>query len=471
VNHELQARVAREAAGLAPAVDADEDVVASGLEVLHGGDDKPSPLEIPAEAALTDYVAFALQRNPSIHRAVRALQALGYRVPQVASLEDPMLTLLPPTGDMTETAAGVMDAQLGLSQVIPFPGRLTRRSRISEQEVRMALATLGEVRIRTAANVARAYYEYYVASVSIDITRESETLLTQIRDVASARYRTGPARQADVLRAEVELYALTNDLITLEQKRLTARARLNSLLNRPVEAALPQPVPFELQVVDWKLEDALDRVSASNPQLQRLREQVKRDLEAIRLARLDYFPDLRIGFSYTFIGSGISPVSNGNDNWSLPLGINLPIWWQRLRAGVLEANARTLSSVAEFEEARNAIFLDLQDTIVKIDTQYRRAVLFRDLLIPRARQTVEVSTAAYQAGALDFTALIENWRNWFNFSLAYHDALATLEQRFADLQQLMGMSVPRRPPPRPLDAGAHDGMAASFAPSDGGDDR
>jgi outer membrane protein TolC len=339
----------------------------------------------------------------------------------------------------------MMDGLIGISQKLPFPGRLSRRGKISEQEVRMAFATLADVRIRTVSDVAKAYYDYYLADVSIDITRESEQLLRQIREVAAARYRTGNATQQDVLRAEVELYSLTNDLITLEQRRATAQARLNVLMNRPVASPLPPPHAFVLDTVEWKLPAALDQATEANPQLARLREQVKRDLEATRLARLEYFPDLRVGFSYTFIGSGISPVASGNDNWSLPFGLNLPIWWQRIRAGVLESNARTLSSVAQFEDMRNMIFFALQDTLVKIDTQYRQAVLFRDLLVPRAVQTVEVSTAGYRAGNLEFTALVDNWRNWLKFSLAYHQALAGLEQRFADLQQLIGTRVPRHP--------------------------
>jgi outer membrane protein TolC len=63
--------------------------------------------------------------------------------------------------------------------------------------------------------------------------------------------------------------------------------------------------------------------------------------------------------------------------------------------------------------------------------------------VPRAWQAVEVSTSAYQAGSLDFTTLIDNWRKWLDSSLAYDRALAGLEQRFADLQQLIGVRVPR----------------------------
>lgn len=445
VNHELQARVAQEAFALAPSVEDDEAVASAGAKIVEGRSEQGEDFELSDDAGFEAYVAAALTRNPAVHQAIRNVQVLGYRVPQVTSLEDPMITLIPPTGDMTETAAGMMDGLIGISQKLPFPGRLSRRGKITEQEVRMAFATLADVRIRTVSEVAKAYYDYYLADVSIAITRESEQFLNQIREVASARYRAGSATQQDVLRAEVELYALTNNLITLEQRRATAQARLNVLMNRPVEASLPAPQAFPLDSVEWKLPAALDRAVEANPQLVRMREQIERDLETIKLARLEYFPDLRVGFSYTFIGSGLSPVATGDDNWSLPFGLNLPIWWQRIRAGILEANARTLSSVAQFEDMRNMIFFALQDTLVKIDTQYRQAILFRDLIVPRAVQTVEVSTASYRAGDLEFTALVDNWRNWLEFSLAYHQALAGLEQRFADLQQLIGARVPRHP--------------------------
>lgn len=443
INVAFQKEIAEEARRLSPAVTDDEAVVQIATAVAETGQPASEPLPLPADAGLEDYIRVALHDSASIRRAIRQVQALGYKVPQVTSLEDPMINLIPPTGDMTQTAAGMMEGAVGISQKIPFPGKLTARGRIVERSVRMALDVLADIRITTVARVQRAYYSYYLAEVSIQITRQSQQLLTQIRDVAAARYRAGATTQQDVLRSEVELYSLTNELITLEQRRATAQAELNSLMNRPVDAPLPPPEPFELSEVEWALTAALDRAVAENPKLARLREQIGRDLEAIRLAHLNYFPDLTAGFTYTLIGGGISPVASGSDVWNLAFGLNLPIWWQRLRAGVLEGNAQVLASVEEYEEMRNLIFFQLQDALVKIDTQYRQGVLFRDLIVPRAWQTVEVSTSAYQAGALEFEALIANWRKWLDLSLAYHRALAELEQRFADLQQLIGIRVGR----------------------------
>jgi cobalt-zinc-cadmium efflux system outer membrane protein len=443
----LRRAIGAEAASLTPAVSDSRAVAAAGAAVVTGDAPPPGDWKVPEDAGLGRYVREALVRSPAIHRAIREVQALGYVVPQVTSLDDPMVKIVPPTGDMLETAAGMMDGSVGVSQKLPFPGKLAHRGRVAEQAARIALDRLADVRIRTIASVRKAYYDYYLADESIRLTRESARLLRQIRDVAAARYRAGAATQQDVLRAEVELYSLTNDVITLEQGKATATARLNALMNRRVDAALPPPRAPELAEVEWKLADAMDRAVASNPRLAALRDQVQRDLERVKLARLDYLPDLTVGYGYTFITApSLSPVATGKDAWDLSLGLNLPIWWQRLRARVLEGNAQVLGSVAEYEDERNLVFFGLQDALVHVDTWYRQGVLYRDLIIPRAWQAVEVSLSSYQAGDLAFEPLVQNWRKWIDLSLSYRRALASLEQSFADLEQLVGVQIGRSPP-------------------------
>jgi len=448
----LQDRVGREAGVLEPTVSDDAAVVEVANAAIEGKLPPPEGFSVPPKSGLEDYISLALKNNPKIHRKIRKIQVLGYRVPQVTSLDDPLVTILPPTGSLAETAAGVVKGSGGIFQTIPWFGKLNTKGEIAEQEVQMAFDDLGEARIATVVETIKAYDRYYLADVSIRINKKSEELLGTIRDVASTRYRAGDATQQDVLRAEVELYSLTNDLITLNQEKAAAAALLNSLMYRRVDAPLPGPAPFKLAEVKWALPEVMKRAVKNNPKLARLQQQVNRDLKQIDLAHLDYYPNLKLGFSYSPVSSsGLSPVADGGDIIGAPFGFNLPIYRKRLRAQVLERNSRALTSVEEFNELRNAIFFQLQDTLLKIDTQYRQAVLLRDALVPRSWQAVEVSTSEYRAGNLEFTALIENWRIWLNQSLLYHKALTDLEQRFADLQHLVGLRLSRSPdaPPKP----------------------
>ena len=85
------------------------------------------------------------------------------------------------------------------------------------------------------------------------------------------------------------------------------------------------------------------------------------------------------------------------------------------------------------------------------EAQQRQVVLFRDVIIPQARQTVDASLSGYRAGKLDFLTLVDNWRRLFEFEVIYHQDLAALKQSLADLQQAVGRNLDLAPT---ADAGA-----------------
>ena len=446
LSDELEQRIAEEAQDL-PSIGDQDAVREAGETVVQDALPWPEAVELPAEAGLAQYVELALQRNPRIRARIRELESLGMRVPQVTSLNDPMLSIMPPTGNMIQTAAGEVDGSIGISQGIPLPAKLESRGKIAEQVVRIALENLRSERLAVVSDVKRAYFAYYLAHVSIDVTSENLQLLMRLRDVAEAKYSAGKAAQQDLLRAQVELYSSSNELITLEQRRQTAIARLNVLMDRDVLADIPGPRAAEPSGISARIETVLARAVADNPGLAAMREQTRADLEAVRLAKLQYWPDFNVGALLTFIsGSGLSPVASGEDAFSLSLGLSLPVWLERLRAGVLESNARVLAGAERYRGARNDVFFAIQDLFFKVDAAHRSAILLRDGILPRARQTVEVSESGYQAGEVDFTTLIDNWRRLLDLTLAYHSALATLEQRVAELEQVLGSGIERGVP-------------------------
>jgi outer membrane protein TolC len=348
---------------------------------------------------------------------------------------------------MIQTAGGEMDGSIGISQGIPLPAKLKSRGKIAEQVVRVALENLRSERLKVVAEVKQAYFAFYLAHASIEVTNENLQLLMRMREVAEAKYSAGTAPQQDLLRAEVELYSASNHLITLEQGRQTAIARLNILMDRDVLAGLPDPPALTPSGIGSRVESLLERAVAANPELAAWQEQTRADLEAIRLAKLAAWPDFDLGAMLSFISSsGLSAVANGDDAWNLQFGMTLPVWRARIRAGVLERNALVLASTEHYRGARNEVFFAIQDLFVKVDAAHRSATLLRGGILPRARQTVEVSESGYQAGEVSFMALIDNWQRLLDLTLDYHRALATLEQEVAALEQVLGGAIERTAP-------------------------
>ena len=390
-----------------------------------------------------DYVSLAVARNPAIRAAEQVVEGLRERIAQVSSLDDPMF-MASPVGDMAETAAGQAGLMTSVSQTLPLPGKLETRGQMAAQDVAMASADLQSTRLRVIADTRQAYWSYYLAARAMEVTEASRQLLRQLKIIAEANYKAGTAMQQDVLRASVELSNLDNELITLQQRKSTAIARLNALLDRPVNAALPEPKPAQLQGISLELDRLLEEAAQSNPEIQGIHQRIERFRQQLRLARLDRWPDLTVGLNYVAVDDmGLSAMANGDDQWWLSFGINLPIWAAKRDAAEREALHGIGQTVAELTSTRNDLAFRVDDTLVRVQTQQRLVILFRDVIIPQAQQTVDASSSGYQAGRIEFLTLVDNWRKLLDFQLLYHQSLAQLEQDFAQLQQLVGRDLPR----------------------------
>lgn len=400
-------------------------------------------LTFSKDTGADEYVRIALDRSPVIRAAKAKADRLTERIPQVTSLDDPMLSVTP-IGEMAETAEGQVSLMSRVSQKLPFPGKLEARGRIAQQQVAIAVQELNDTRLRIVADTRRAYWSYYFTTRGIEVIGGERDLIRQFREIAGAKYKAGTATQQDVLRASVELSNLDNELLTLRQRQTTAVAMLNRLLDRPINAPLPEPKTIELERVSLQLDRLLIDAAMDNPRLKKIHERIEMFRERLRLARLERKPDLTVSLNYNPVDSdGTAPSATGKDQWWLGFGINLPIWIAKQDAAEREATRGMFQSIAELTGERNDVAFRVQDALVKVETQQRQVVLFRDVIIPQARQTVQASDSGYRAGKTDFLTLVDNWRKLLDFQLLYHQSLAQFEKDFANLQQVVGKDLKR----------------------------
>ncbi len=390
----------------------------------------PQPVDV--------YIRYALSQNPDIEAARKRVDAAAYRVPQAASLRDPMfgVTAFP---EPVQTAAGQQEVALTASQQLPWFGKLGTRAAAAEADTNVARAQLAAVELGVIEQVKQAYYELYFIQKAIRITEDNRKLLLDFVRVAEIKYRAGTASQQDVLRAQVELSNLDSQLIRLRQRIDSSQAKLARLLHvspdTPVRA-LEQP-PQEQ--IPQDLERLYRQAISGRPELHAQLAAVQRDHRKVDLARLQYYPDLTAGV--TWIGTsaaGLSPVANGEDPLLLGFSVNVPIYRKRLDAGVREAESRVVASTRQYDSLRDRTAESVKDLYAQATSQYDLVKLFRDDIIPKSQQTLEVSQAAYQVGDVDFLQLIDNWQQLLRFRIAYHRLESQLQQTLARLERVVG---------------------------------
>lgn len=408
-------------------------------------------------ATLRQFIVLALENNPEIKQAQALMRAKVERIAQVTALPDPIVktkTLPEPI----RTAEGDNFFILGISQKFPIPEKLDRAGRIALEETRMARAQLEQTRLRVIGEVKRAYFRLYVIDRTIHILRENQNLLKSLIDVARGQIAAGKRSQEDVLRAQVELSNLEAQIIDLRQRRTTTVAMLNTLLDCAPDTPIGSPMPFDIRKVDFKLEELIALGSMKNPELKRFSRQIDRNRQAVALAKLAWWPDFTIGFEWMLMESrrafqppvnpntGQRPMApqmseNASDNWAITFGFNLPIWFGKIRAGIVEAQRRLDASMHQYTSARNTIYFRIDDALARVRAQQELAQLFDSTIIPQAQQAYEVSRAGYVSGTSDFLYTIDNWQKWLMFTIQYHRSIGELERSVADLEQAIGLSL------------------------------
>lgn len=388
--------------------------------------------------AVEEYIQFALEQNPDIQAARKQMEAFAHQVPVAASLPDPMLNLTVQP-EPVQTAAGQQDLILSASQKFHWFGKLDTRASVAEAQTNVARAHLAAAELATIAKVKRAYYELYFIQQAISVTEAEQKLLGEIRDVANTRYKAGRTSQQDVLRAELEISNIENELIQLRQQLESGQARLARILHiapqtrvLALDRLAPEQAPRDL---DWLQRQAV----GARPELHAQLAAIQRDQQVVELARMEYRPDVTLGMSWIDVSSaGLSPVANGRDAFLLTAGVNLPVYRKRLDSSVRSAEAKAVSSARQYDSLRDGTLEEVTDLFAQAKSQQDMLTLFQEDILPKARQTLEVSNRAYNVGEVDFLQLIDNWRQLLRYEVMYRRLEASLRQTLAELGRVVG---------------------------------
>jgi outer membrane protein TolC len=268
----------------------------------------------------------------------------------------------------------------------------------------------------------------------------------------------GKGQQADVLRTQVELSNLESELVVLRQRRITNVSLLNSLLDRPVATPVATPPDYDLRRLEMRLDHLLDFAMAENPELQLLERRIARAEQGVKLSRLAYWPDFTIGLEWMPIdprGAFRPPINaqtgmrprvpqmseDGSDNWAILFGFNIPLWSQKIEAGIREAEHKLAASRRKHASTKNRVTFGVEDALARVRSSRDIANLFATAIIPQAQQAYIVSRTNYVAGSSDFQYVIDNWRRWLFFRIRYYHTLGEVERNVADLEQVVGVSI------------------------------
>ena len=386
---------------------------------------------------LSGLITEALARNPEILAARQQWEAAAKRVPQARSLDDPTLSVQWWNAPESFNLGQAQNTIIGLSQKFPFPGKLALKEEVASRSAEITEQALRGKERDLIARLKQAYYDLFLAHKAIQIHHEQIDLLTQFLDIAVAKFRTGKGTQVDVLKAQVELSTLHQQLPVLEQRRETAQAKVNTLLNRDPRSPLGVPHEPRVERFDKDLDELFLMAADARPEVKAAGLAVHRNEQARALAHRQYYPDVTVA---------VQRFQNfqANDGFGAIMAINLPFaFWTKPKydAGVQEASAAVAAARADLQTVENLTRFQIRDVLAKVRASWEVALLYRTTVLPQAEESVAAARAGYRTGRTSFLDLIEAERAWRDFQLAYYRALVDREDRLAELEQIVGTKL------------------------------
>lgn len=417
----------------------------AGAAPDHSGNGAGAASQAPAEAPLTLEAAIstALAESPGL-KAIRARAEAMARVPeQQGTLPDPRLSFGVanlPTDSFAISQEAMTQLQVGISQTMPYPGKLTLMSQVAEGGARMAGYDVDEWRLSMVGDIRTLWWRLAYLDRAIGIVAANRDLLRQFVRIAQTKYRVGSGLQQDVLLAQLELSQLIDRDLQLNNERQSAAARLNALMGVAVErpVILPAQVDEDLPEVP-SLNALLDQARNARPAFKRQTAAIDQAKDRMDLARKDYYPDLQFSAAYG-LRSGANPDNSArSDLLSLGVSINLPIFASSRQDPQLDQR-RAEWMAQRFEEQDLEQRVGSEVAVAYQDYQRRReqARLFNQGVIPQATQTVASMRSGYEVNKVDFLNLIRAQITLFNYQIGYWQTLSEAHAALARLNAAIG---------------------------------
>jgi len=399
--------------------------------------------QVPDQDVLTlqHVLQVARENSPRVRASMERIGAARAREPGAGVLPDPTLQVGVMNLALPEFSASMpasMAPVFGATQRFPVGGKLGLAEEMARQSTEMDVAASEETWWEVRTQVTAAFYLIYQADRQLEVLEETRGLLQEFQSIAESMYAAGRGRQADVLRANVEVARMEAEIERMAAMRTGTAAQLNALLHRPSETPVPGPVLAPLPATIPGHATLVQSAEEHRPALAELRAELNRAGTRRQLADREIWPDFTLGLQYGFgrMDGDYKGMGGASVGFSIPIHAGK----RQLKARD-EARAMESTVEARLDETRASIDAQIRQTLADLDQAGTLLRLYADEILPQARVTVESSLSSYRVGAVDFLTLVDAQMALNRFEGEYFALIASYGTAIARLEMTIGRDI------------------------------
>ena len=391
---------------------------------------------------LDNYLKIAAENNPELNSIFDRYLATLERMPQAKALPNPTVMFNIFTSPV-ETRVGAQNAGISVSQAFPWFGQLQAQERSIADLAQARFQAFEDAKNNLFFKVRSVYYNLYVLEAAILITDKNVKLLESLKELANVRLESNTGSAVDLLRVEMELDELNNQLLYLLDTRIPIHSRFKELLNvqTPISIEVPDTLRT-INLVEGK-NSLLDSIMVQNPTLIGLDFEMSALDNEIDVAKKMGLPSFNLGLSYTFISprTDIDVPDNGKDALIFPqVGVSIPLYRKKYKSMIKEKQYLRSSVNYRKENKMNELETELEQTWRDYADAQRRVGLYNRLLV-YATQSLDILVAQYTAAGADFEEVLRMERQLLRYELELEKARADQNTFVAYINYITGKQL------------------------------
>lgn len=321
---------------------------------------------------------------------------------------------------------------LFFTQPLELGSKRQRRIEVARQEGVLTEAEIAVLARQLRRSTREAFYR--AALTRSDTERLAGVLkLTQrLKQIAQDRFEAGDVAQLEVIQADLEASRAQADFEVAQQRERVSMSQVNALLNEPASTAWELAGGLSDAFPDISQDELFRRAANSNPELLRLLQEQKVEQSRRELLKAERIPNLDLEFGADF--------NSPPDFRTGPRGqvtLELPLF-TRNQGQIAQSVASEQVFANEATATARAIQGRIDAGYLDFKAQQTQVTLYRDRLLPVARQAESLAEESYRAGKVGILAVIAAQRDVQEADRTYLDSLFTLQSLFAALEETVG---------------------------------
>ena len=397
------------------------------------------------QSVLDSLISEAVRVSPNLKMLEAKREVSQSKIAQVSNLPDPMLTLglmNLPTNSFSFTQEPMTGKVVGLSQAVPFPGKLNEAEKVHAKDVDINQQEIDDAVNEIKNDVRKTYYDLRFVREAIKITRESKNNLEQIAEVVRTKYAVSKASQQNLIQIEVELTKIKDKIEELQGSEKSNLAVLNSYLLRDSLTPIRTDSTPSLASQDIDVAKLESLAKQNRPFLKGIELAKEKSVLKKNLAEYEFYPNFNFTIQYSQrdkIAATNTPLHNF---LSFVVGINLPLnYGGKKTAAVEEAQLTQKMFGDQYNAALQVLDKNFGMSVSKLNELKEREKLIREGLLPQAEQSLKTALVNYQVGDIDFINVLDAQNKLYDIETNLYKIRTMYFKELSQLEFLTGTNV------------------------------